>query len=1089
MRIHTRKVARQQPARCCLLPSSSALLVVLCFAASAAVAAASPQLPAHPSPPRSAVDIPHLRTDVDVFPDGLRDEQVALITVALAVSAALSAAAAARWLRSRIRLATLLGVVMWTALVAVALGVWLVTYTRARDVIHRNEEAQLGKVLVNGAHAVAEELAVGTRMVELAQALAEDDRMPHADLYPRTHVFLGHLLRASTATSHSVSLVYLGTADGRFHGVGPVLGAPRDVKVLHMGTLPGDPLPPWVLCDAVDHAPHAACAPHVAAGACGNASALDRSCVRSCGARDRSPAHCYGAVDGPPVLVAQRCLLRERSRTILPLADDDDHAAPPLQTVYDPRRRPWYTNASDPVWSNPYLFATDEQEIGVTVSIGLYGHGGAFIGSAGIDFRLKSLDLVMRQITTTPRALSAIFASGGILLATSLRPTELAADAGPGYTSDMLRPADEYQGRSKIRRLYHAVNSASDGAPPLEVCLSLSAEELPLTFDMDGGDIVMGCPIRLEGSTCMLLALSIPYADVMGASEEASTVALALALSISIAIAAVVFAGVGRTMMPLHSLSDDMGQVAAMRLGNVANRICGPEARPTSRVHELWHMQTAFAQMVEHLLEIQHYLPQYVLRDSESSSEGDVDAADVAGCGVEECAAAAAAAGATAPPAATAPVSLRRASFRPQGGCFDAADETSSLSNVSSATLSPGSPTLGVDSGGGGVASDPEAAAGAASAPVLSNGGGSTPRSGTAGAKNGLLLWQGLLRSREKMLSTDLKLRGVTLAVLNVRRFHAISRTLKGASFRAVLKGYLEPIVAAVKPCKGIVDDFYGDHVALSFNGSLVTTAHRLKAVTCCIKLMEDFTHTPVPELKALQGAERLRVNVALASGKALCGNAGCDGMKKFIVVGRVATVVRRIERWGAKWGLRVICNESVAEDVACYVHGKQIAQVVAGSTAAATTLYELRGMVASLDNGEWMYQMASVEGGSPYGHHNAALACLYRGEYDTALHELDQQAAASENAAPLPATASFAQLATLRTGTSASYVLSKQPLDLRSWVLSCQRDQTVPSPLPLFDVPHPQHDAKHVQLADAIAAAEASPEAIRSPLTPVSPP
>eukprot|EP00754_Rhynchopus_humris_P036887 Rhum_TRINITY_DN18973_c0_g1::Rhum_TRINITY_DN18973_c0_g1_i1::g.168928::m.168928 len=1082
MRIHTRRLARRQPARCC----SSVLLVLLCFAASVAVAAASHQLPADPNPPRSAVDIPHLRTDVDVLPSGLRDEQVVLITLALALSAALSAAAATRWLRSRIRLATLLGVAMWTALVAVALGVWLVTYTRARDVIHRNEEAQLGKVLVNGAHAVAEELAVGTRMVELAQALAEDDRLPHADLYPRAHVFLGHLLRASTATSHSVSLVYIGTADGRFHGVGPVLGAPRDVKVLHIGMLPGDPLPPWVRCDAVDHAPVSACAPHVAAGACGNASALDRSCIRSCGARDQSPAHCYGSVDGPPHLVAQRCLLRERSRTILPLPAGDDHAVPPLQTVYDPRRRPWYTNASEPAWSNPYLFVTDEQEIGVTVSIGLYGRGGSFIGSAGIDFRLESLDLVMRQITTTPRALSAIFARGGVLLATSLNPTELAADAGPEYTLDMLRPAYTYQRRSKIRRLYHAVHSPADGAPPLEVCLRLPAEELPLSFDMDGGDIVMSCPIRLEGSTCMLLALAIPYADVMGASEEASTVALALALSISVAIAAVVFAGVGRAMKPLHSLSDDMGQVAAMRLGNVASRICGPDARSTSRVHELWHMQTAFAQMVEHLLEIQHYLPQYVLRDSETSSDCDVDAVDAADC-AEECAAAAAAA-ATAAPAAADPVSLRRASFRPQGGCFDAADETSSLSNVSSATLSPGSPALAVDGGGGavgaGVTSDPD------EAPVRSSGSGSTPRSGTVGAKNGLLLWQGLMRSREKMLSTDLKLRGVTLAVLNVRRFHAISRTLKGASFRAVLKAYLEPIVAAVKPCKGIVDDFYGDHVSLSFNGSLVTTAHRLKAVTCCIKLMEDFTHTPVPELKALQGAERLRVNVALASGKALCGNAGCDGLKKFVVIGRVATVVRRIERWGARWGLRVICNESVAEDVACYVHGKQIAQVVAGSTAAATTLYELRGMVASLDNGEWMYQMASVEGGSPYGHHNAALACLYRGEYDTALRELDlQQAAAGENAPPLPATASFAQLATLRTGTSASYVLSKQPLDLRSWVLSCQRDQTVPSPLPLFDVPHPQHDAKHVQLADAFATAEAPPEAIRSPLTPVSPP
>ena len=237
---------------------------------------------------------------------------------------------------------------------------------------------------------------------------------------------------------------------------------------------------------------------------------------------------------------------------------------------------------------------------------------------------------------------------------------------------------------------------------------------------------------------------------------------------------------------------------------------------------------------------------------------------------------------------------------------------------------------------------------------------------------------------RDSAFAHGLKSKPVTLLVVNVKNFVSLTKQLDTQDVIAVHERYVEAIFNITKGVRGVVDEFVGDHVGVSFNTVIVTAAHKFKAVECAMQLRTVFGDTPMPELAKRGSADRLQVNMAVTTGKALVGNMGCSSMKKYTVIANAAVLVRVLERWGARWGVGCITDGVIGYDVSVSYVTRKVARMRVGERVQM--LYELMDARAAGGNEEWMYQIERSDAENPCAAFNKAVDCVYDAQFREAV-------------------------------------------------------------------------------------------------------
>eukprot|EP00754_Rhynchopus_humris_P032177 Rhum_TRINITY_DN15383_c1_g1::Rhum_TRINITY_DN15383_c1_g1_i3::g.153487::m.153487 len=113
-------------------------------------------------------------------------------------------------------------------------------------------------------------------------------------------------------------------------------------------------------------------------------------------------------------------------------------------------------------------------------------------------------------------------------------------------------------------------------------------------------------------------------------------------------------------------------------------------------------------------------------------------------------------------------------------------------------------------------------------------------------------------------------------------------------------------LTVAVNVCQtqgGVVDLFVGDRVFMSFNTFRHVGRHAHKAASVCKELYEF-------------GSEFAQLNIGVVSGRALCGDGGCEAMRRYSVLGHVSVLAHAYERVGRTLGVAMLCNEQFSGDV-----------------------------------------------------------------------------------------------------------------------------------------------------------------------------
>ena len=560
------------------------LLATLCSLCLPAVLCADAAIPLH----------------VEPFDDGYEVSHVAMMTTSFSVAGVLVLVVVGglAW-RKKASLATLLLVAVLAAVVVVGVVSWIITYVKLRDEMQEKVRSLIILAGIDVEVSVRRTLETGETVVRLYEKMHAYEVTSMNDSFPAPINRLHAVRHAFVGKDATVTGLYYGTKWGYSLALWPRAGGHLDCSYGFPATAPLSELQHFS-CRGWDHA-DAGCD----AVNCSTSARLN--CGETC--LIYNATNCFSQHTGTNRVIYYGTewgkTLPASLRTL------------PRTFAYDVRTRPWYADGMAAggrlVWTAPY--APDGQRgdvtpLGVTFSAVQAIRNvvtGELEGVFAVDYMLESLHGLLAGLRPTEHAAILMCGLEGILYASSAFASDvaqltLAADAQPANVFTHHRPEirDVF---FNIQRVVGSLNEAS---------------QLRRLIQLPDSTLLVS-PLNMTGKS-LIVVIVVPHKDILGAVNDASTIALAFVMTISVVLAGLVSGLTYVLVSKLKRLSRMMHNVAWMNLK--ASQV--PEA--DSIVSEIHSMQASFALLAKNMIEYKQYLPQSLLADSAGDDTTGSDA-------------------------------------------------------------------------------------------------------------------------------------------------------------------------------------------------------------------------------------------------------------------------------------------------------------------------------------------------------------------------------------------------------------------------------------------------------------------------------
>ncbi|KAJ9455734.1 hypothetical protein DIPPA_25343 [Diplonema papillatum] len=204
-------------------------------------------------------------------------------------------------------------------------------------------------------------------------------------------------------------------------------------------------------------------------------------------------------------------------------------------------------------------------------------------------------------------------------------------------------------------------------------------------------------------------------------------------------------------------------------------------------------------------------------------------------------------------------------------------------------------------------------------------------------------------------------------------------------------------VYAAIAPKRAAVD-FRGDLVYAAFS----RVGHRVEAMSCACEVQGLVNQLVLPQFRSRWGTPiNPAICFGIATGVSLCGNLGCDGLKRYGYLGGIPIWTHIVQQLACKWQVPILVDDAVHRDASVLFVTRLHDRVVfpKRGTNAPVLLWEIiSGQVmggASADNPqEWMYALQQEK--NPWDLLNKALVKHWDGAHLEALDALQRHAAAA---------------------------------------------------------------------------------------------
>ncbi|MHC4600641.1 MAG: adenylate/guanylate cyclase domain-containing protein [Planctomycetota bacterium] len=287
-------------------------------------------------------------------------------------------------------------------------------------------------------------------------------------------------------------------------------------------------------------------------------------------------------------------------------------ATEPLETVYDPRLRPWYIDAKAAdglVWTKAYLFYSDRKP-GISCASPIHGREGRAVGVVAADIVIEEISHFIGRLKIGRRGKAFIVDRAGQLVAYPVRRED-----------DMAMLVREVRDERKLKIVHWHIGNCPDpvlvrsfeklcgetSSATEEVCAL--REPTWIRYRSEGESYIgMYTPFPANTPWGWTVGVVVPEDDFLSRIKRNNLITLAISLAALVAASGVGIALARRITKPLARLAEESERIRNLDLTH-------HEAHITSRVREIDDMSRSFENMRVGLRSFEKYVPSQLVRE------------------------------------------------------------------------------------------------------------------------------------------------------------------------------------------------------------------------------------------------------------------------------------------------------------------------------------------------------------------------------------------------------------------------------------------------------------------------------------------
>jgi len=182
-------------------------------------------------------------------------------------------------------------------------------------------------------------------------------------------------------------------------------------------------------------------------------------------------------------------------------------------------------------------------------------------------------------------------------------------------------------------------------------------------------------------------------------------------------------------------------------------------------------------------------------------------------------------------------------------------------------------------------------------------------------------------------------LREATVLYCDIAGFTGIVEDFAPAEAMALLNAYFEALTGPVARHGGIINEFVGDGVLVTFNLPVAHPAHADRAIRTALEIQAD--------LAARQFLGRpLTTRIGIHTGPVVAGNVTAGEQLHYTVLGDTVNVAARLETLNKTYGSDILISEATARMLSGAYHLERLGDAEIRGKTASVTVYRCDGVM-----------------------------------------------------------------------------------------------------------------------------------------------
>ena len=180
----------------------------------------------------------------------------------------------------------------------------------------------------------------------------------------------------------------------------------------------------------------------------------------------------------------------------------------------------------------------------------------------------------------------------------------------------------------------------------------------------------------------------------------------------------------------------------------------------------------------------------------------------------------------------------------------------------------------------------------------------------------------------------------VALLFCDIRGFTSIAQSLNPKAVVQILDTYYSRMAEVVKMYNGVINQFTGDEIFVTFGAPTPIEDPVLSSVYCAIEMIrkleiinEDLSHIL---------SDKLSVGIGLNYGPVIAGNLGSDERLTYAITGDAVNTAKRIETLSSQYLNMILISESIYERSGDLVSTKPWGEVSVKGRAGKIRVYQI---------------------------------------------------------------------------------------------------------------------------------------------------